>query len=439
MKSINPDILGISFKDKNLCTRCGTCIGICPTGALLLDKNLFPKIDPEKCIECGKCCKMCPGGKVNFKEMTEITFGHSNPAPTFDGHYQRIYIGHSNDQQIHDGGAGGGVITTMAWYMLKEKLVDGVIVTRMNPEKPWQGQVYIARTFEELLASQQSKYVVIPTNTILGEIRKLNGKYLFIGLPCQIHGIRLVQKHQPKLAEKIVLAIGLFCASSMEPYVTTEMMKTKGVKPASVKEFQFRGGKWPGRIRVVKKDGSIKNLHYSNFKDGAINYLTYLYSPIRCQTCIDGSAEFADISVSDAWARDESGNYLFKGSSRLIVRTDAGVQAVEQAINKGYLQARNYTNDEHYMTKLHHTRKKGITAPLRIKRLQQKGIAVPEYDRPAPAPSRDQVRTERSESFIMELGRHDAIRYSLFKFLTSIWGVPLVKIRQFRKSIKYRK
>ncbi len=60
--------------------------------------------------------------------------------------------------------------------------------------------------------------------------------------------------------------------------------------------------------------------------------MTQLYSPFRCQTCIDGSSEFSDISVSDAWTRDETGKYIFQSQSKLLVRTQKGLNILNNAL-----------------------------------------------------------------------------------------------------------
>ena len=46
---------------------------------------------------------------------------------------------------------------------------------------------------------------------------------------------------------------------------------------------------------------------------------------------------------------------------------------------------------------------------------------------------------ERLETFVMFLGRYRGIRYPLYKFLTSKFGIPIIKIRQYIKSKKYRR
>ncbi|RPI02639.1 MAG: hypothetical protein EHM72_03710 [Calditrichaeota bacterium] len=439
MKSIPADVLSIAFIDHDLCTRCGTCIGICPTQALSLDHAFFPKIDESLCIECGLCKAVCPGGEVRFAELEKTTFGKAAESSSFDGHVEQTFVGYAGNPAFRSGGAGGGAVTALAWHLLHSGQVDGCVVTRMNPQKPWLGEVFIARTWQDLLSSQQSKYIIIPVNTILQELSKLEGRFAVVALPCQIHGLRKLQQKNLSIARKIKVIIGLFCASSLEPLVAEEMLKIKGIPRDAIANFQFRGGRWPGRIRAILRDGGIKNLHYSNFKDGAINYLTYLYSPSRCQTCIDGSSELSDISVSDAWTRDNRGKYIYESQSRLLVRTPVGQATMTAAISAGDLIAEDVTQDVHYQTHRLHARKKGLTAYVRVERLRRAGVLTPSYDRGTPPIERIDVRTERIESMLMRWGRISALRLPLFKFLISRYGIPLITLRQKRKQKKYRR
>ncbi|NWF90234.1 MAG: Coenzyme F420 hydrogenase/dehydrogenase, beta subunit C-terminal domain [Ignavibacteriaceae bacterium] len=240
MKNINPNSLSVAFKNKELCTRSGTCVAVCPEDALFIGKDFYPEIIPEKCTECGLCANVCPGESVNFKELTQITFGHENVDDSFDGNVIKTFVGYSTDDKIRGGGAGGGVITGILWDLLKRKIVDGCIVTRMNPKQPYYGEVFIARTYEELLQSQQSKYIVIPVNAILKEIERLPGKFAMAALPCQIHGFRLLQKLDHPITKKIEVVIGLFCAAAMEPFVAIEMMEMRKVNHKEIINFNFR-------------------------------------------------------------------------------------------------------------------------------------------------------------------------------------------------------
>jgi len=43
------------------CTHCTVCIPICPTEAIILDRNqMIVSFDKDKCIGCGLCVPACP-------------------------------------------------------------------------------------------------------------------------------------------------------------------------------------------------------------------------------------------------------------------------------------------------------------------------------------------------------------------------------------------
>jgi ferredoxin len=46
--------------DKDKCNSCNSCIKICPTEAIKLDKGWKAEIDKSLCIGCGACVNVCP-------------------------------------------------------------------------------------------------------------------------------------------------------------------------------------------------------------------------------------------------------------------------------------------------------------------------------------------------------------------------------------------
>jgi ferredoxin len=50
------------------CVACGTCIRVCPVGALSVPKGIRAKVDAEKCVGCGKCERACPAGVIEMAE-----------------------------------------------------------------------------------------------------------------------------------------------------------------------------------------------------------------------------------------------------------------------------------------------------------------------------------------------------------------------------------
>lgn len=49
----------IRFEER--CTHCGACTGVCPSGALYINRpSMAVVFDDDKCIVCGICLKTCP-------------------------------------------------------------------------------------------------------------------------------------------------------------------------------------------------------------------------------------------------------------------------------------------------------------------------------------------------------------------------------------------
>lgn len=403
-------------------------------GAISLDADFYPKLNTDKCEGCGLCAKVCPGGSVNFQDLSKITFGDHHNSISSQRYSSGNYIGYARDKKICDAGASGGAITALLTDMLENGVVQGCIVARMNKEKPWVGEYFVAHTRDELLDSQGSLYTIIPINASFQAIRSLSGKYAYVALPCQVHGYRMAAEKDPVLKEKIHVVIGLFCGGSLEPYAVHEMLQAKNINTPDISAFHFRSGKWPGKMRSTLKSGTVVTMHHSNYKDGALNYLHRLYMPRRCQTCIDTFNEFADIACGDVWLRDEDGEYRFSDYSRMVVRTLRGAQVLKEACESGNLVAREFRNDSIDTMQV---RRKGIIAPLRIARLFRKGKRVPVYDRPDPGVGIKERLMERMESFMLRLGEYKFFRYPVMKFLTSLYSYPLIKIILYIKQRTY--
>ncbi len=50
---------------QNKCDECGTCIGVCPSDALLLDDRL--RVNEHRCTGCGVCVEICPFGALQLQ------------------------------------------------------------------------------------------------------------------------------------------------------------------------------------------------------------------------------------------------------------------------------------------------------------------------------------------------------------------------------------
>lgn len=49
------------------CVACGTCVKVCPLGAISIYKGLTALVDPDKCVGCGKCSLACPASVITIE------------------------------------------------------------------------------------------------------------------------------------------------------------------------------------------------------------------------------------------------------------------------------------------------------------------------------------------------------------------------------------
>lgn len=61
----------------NKCIKCGTCIKVCPSGAIQIEENQF-FIDLKKCIFCGNCSYYCPVKAIKMSDKYETAVSDKN-------------------------------------------------------------------------------------------------------------------------------------------------------------------------------------------------------------------------------------------------------------------------------------------------------------------------------------------------------------------------
>lgn len=270
---------------KDKCVNCGLCYSICPFMAID-EEN---RINTNKCSDCRLCLKVCPKKeKENFQK-------------DFD-----YYICKNQNKKIH--GSSGGIITSILINLLNKNIIDGCILTIQ--ERGLKTKTIIAKTEEEIIKAAGSKYISTPTNKILRNLVNYSEKKLaYIGLPCQIEGVKNAQKIGHIGAKKIKFCLGLFC----------NHMPDKGslnyinyfFKPP-INSIKFREGPWPGEVIVNNQEKIPWPLFWSK------GFGKYFKSK-GCNQCKDGFAKFSDISFGDAWKINKKGF-----NSIIIIKTALG-------------------------------------------------------------------------------------------------------------------
>ena len=363
-----------------LCTRCGACYGVCPQGSINWNEDLFP-YTTDKCTNCGLCLKVCGGIEVDFPKYTKKIY--STPQSLTSNAIGPVLYSeaaYSVNKTIRSKSSSGGLVSQILVSLLEWNMIDGAVVVGFSEKNPLEPEARIARSYDDVIQCSQSKYSLFPVCHIYEEIIKTPRRYAVVGLPCQIHSLFRWQEISEELGERVVLVIGLFCHMNLEPAAIYDILNIKKIRKDDIERLEYRGGKWPGGIRVTLKDGSIIPLHKGNIKDGAFNYLNKLYVAERCLLCTDFSAELSDISISDPWIRDENGRYLLEGGwslahirtvrgDNVFTRLKASKSIVSKRIDASLVIKSNRSMTNH--------KKRG--AFIRINRLIKKGRPYPEY------------------------------------------------------------
>ncbi len=431
----------------DLCHRCGSCVGICPTGVLSVNEDDYPEvINLSACTDCNLCVQVCPGDEFNWQENYRKRYRREIDLRNTHGFFKRGILGYAKDLSLREASTSGGLVTAILEYMLDRGEINGALVTVSAKDPIWRGKPIIARSKEELRESVKSKYALTPTNILLSEIAKNEGKFAVVGLPCQIHGIVKAMQINPKLKEKIVLTIGLFCHAAIEHDAFKVLWETLGEVTKRAKRFISRVGKHPGTPHLELENGELYPVYFPNKKGyrpssmELINIIYRLYTPPRCMTCFDALAEFADIAVGDPWmAPPKKDINFYDGWSFALVRSSRGEEVVKRAEQSGYIHIEKVTKREALKCNTLMAHEKRWRAFRVIETNQRQGKPIPRYlPITQKFPRRLGFKFIKTEIHILThifcyLPRY---RAAIFKFILSDFGYYLLWLNKQRRKVR---
>ncbi len=343
---LQKEVIGVG-----LCADCGACAGVCPSKCVVMNLDTEePELTKECPPRCTLCYQICPGKDIPMLELDRATFGRARELGRDEellGICQEFLKAYAVDDEVRIAGASGGVAPALMIYALENDIIDGAIVAGMDEERPWRMVPKIATNREEVIASAQTKYTLIPTGSILGEAVDKGFRRLgIVGVPCLIHAIRKMQLHgKPKrILSSIQFVLGLVEGGNAS-YRGTEhtLEEVVGVPTGQVAKLWYRAGEFPGKFTVVTKDG--KTIAVSTF-----DYIWHCikYKRDRCLMCFDYTSELADISLGDYFYQQEMKRGM-PGITAIMVRTDIGKRLVEGAQRANYIATEPCEKENFFM------------------------------------------------------------------------------------------
>lgn len=315
----------------DLCTGCGICEGACPTGAIstIVEKGNFrPTVNKEKCTNCGRCVKACPGLGVDLVRLADKYQSETTSHDKMVGRYEKCYTGYSNDFEVRFHSASGGMVSQFLIWLLENKKIDGAIVTRFDQENPLLVKTFIATTREDIISARSSKYAPVTLNRAAQDIKAASGsRYVIVGLPCHIQGLRKLMELDKKLRDKVVGLFGIYCSCGRSFYMTEHVFKERGIPKDKITYFQYRDEGCLGKMVVKVPEWDAK--HYQSY----YHPLRSFFIPRRCLFCIDHYAELSDISFGDIHIKPYSDDKI--GVNSIIVKNRTWLRLLEECQKAG--------------------------------------------------------------------------------------------------------
>lgn len=337
-----------------------------------------PKInDPSKVTGGGVEFDVCPGPGLPINELSAQLFGSELSSTLEFGRYRSALAAQCTDPQIMRRASSGGVMTSIALWLLQTKKIEGVTVTRFQrtPSGP-RAVSYIARSRKELLHAQGSKYCPTLNASLIRECRNSGGAYLFIGTPCQVGALRLAVRKEPELAGTFPLTMANFCGGYRDYRYLDGVIRNYGLHPSNNRFFRFRGGGWPGSMMAEDARGKRCCFPYPHYDSDK-----YVPKQKRCTLCIDGTGLLADFACGDAWVgRFMKGEMGPNGWSIIVARSREAEGIVGDLRATGWIRTAAISYDEMLYSQRTNLASKISRQKKRSELLRMLGQVVPQWD-----------------------------------------------------------
>jgi coenzyme F420 hydrogenase subunit beta len=272
---------------------------------------------------------------VDFVAISQRLFGSSVPDDVLGCHLCS-YVGAVSDANVRRRRSSGGLATEAAIWGLQTQRWQGVIVSRLAQQRPFDVETYLATTAKEVRSAANSLYRPVPACTGWAAIKDFGGPVCFVGLPCHIEALRKAQERVPWLRERVAFAIGLFCSGTPGTFATEAFLRYHGIMPGRVTSLEYRCEGWPGTMRVQVRDRRTPRRFHRGQRGGLADRFRFMgafqrrgaFVHPRCLTCPDHVAELADLSLGDAWHVVDRRETL--GRNLAIVRSEQAAQLLRE-------------------------------------------------------------------------------------------------------------
>lgn len=322
------------------CTACGACIQICTKNAISYKYDNYDVkrayINRNLCVDCGLCYKICHA-------LNPI----SGNIPI------KCYAAWSQNVGTRNKGASGGVATEL--YKLYTELDNWIAGVSISPN----GKCKYSISKSMLPGYMNSKYTYSDTEDIYKQISiKLvnNEKVLFIGLPCQVAGLKKFLTIKRISTDKL-LTVDLICHGVppgiyLEQHIKyIEKHKNRKATDLAFRDPEFCTYTFTFTLRengkCFYKKGVYRNDMYQIAYHKGIVYRDNCYNCKYANKDRQGDITLADFAGVGSIAKSKYDN---KNVSCILVNTNKGNNVVGELIRQNRIFAEIRPIEEEYNT-----------------------------------------------------------------------------------------
>jgi coenzyme F420 hydrogenase subunit beta len=307
--------------DAGVCCQCGWCSAICPVNAIKVDADTL-EIDDDLCMKCGLCFTVCPRS-FSIDRANEAIKKLDKNLNWSDkiGAYINTYSGSTKKDEIVKVRQDGGVVTSIAEYLLKNKLVDAIIAVQHSKDL-WKPEPVIVDDVKDLYKTAGTKYANSPSLTIMDQAKKYD-KIAFVGVPCMMKALEKGTLYPSGLPffKNIKYKIGLFCMESFPYKGIIKLAKEQFDKDINELTKMNIGG---GKFIINLKSGEQMDVPLKDVQQ---------YARDSCHFCEDLTSDYADFSVGSIGSQD--------GWSSVITRTPEADELYNEIIKEGLIESKS--------------------------------------------------------------------------------------------------
>lgn len=290
----------------NMCNGCMACVEKCSVSAITIEDGIDAYnavINQQICTGCRQCMKVCPNNSSPIKH-SPIMWKQ----------------GWAKNEEVRSCSSSGGLAAALSYSFVKTGGIVCSCVFR-NGEFVFD----FVSDAADVAKFSGSKYVKSNPKGVykkICEYLKNDTKVLFIGLPCQVAGVKsFIGEHD------LLYTVDLICHGTPSPRLLEMFLNEYGYTPALLNSITFRNkGNWylscdekkvtPVSVMDKYMFAFLKSVDYTE----------------NCYSCRYASVDrISDITLGDSWGSELSDVEKKKGISIVLCQSEKGKRLLENS------------------------------------------------------------------------------------------------------------